>query len=104
MGENLADLGGISLAFQALNKHLTELKVSDNDRKICQQIYFKSFANIWKMNIRPETQINYLATDPHSPAEFRCNLVKNINEFYDLFNVQETDNMYIPSEERVRMW
>jgi putative endopeptidase len=104
MGKNLADLGDISLSFKALNIHLTELKVSDNDRKLCHKIFFKSFATIWKHNIKPETQIERLTTDPHSPADFRCNLIKNIDAYYELYDVQPDDGMYIPPEQRVCMW
>lgn len=104
MGENLADLGGMSLSLQAMNMHLDESNVSENDKKTCQRIFFKSFANIWKENSKADARINQLTTDPHAPVDFRGNLVRNIDEFYDVFNVKEGDKMYLPPAKRVRMW
>ena len=102
MGENLADLGGISLALQAMNNRLNKM-----DKKIIianQRVLFKSFANIWKQNSKKDYIINQMTTDPHSPPDFRANLVKNMNEFYEVFNVTEKDLMYISPPKRVRMW
>lgn len=104
MGENLADLGGISLSLRAMNKRLSNQNASDKVVKANKRVFFKSFANIWKQNIKKDLMINKLTTDPHSPSDFRANLVKNINEFYDIFNVNESDGMYIPPLKRVRMW
>lgn len=104
MGENLADLGGISLALKALTRWLEFTGASYDELKANQRVLFKSFANIWKQNAKTDFRINALTTDPHGPADFRANLVKNMEEFYELFNVNEGDSMYIPPEERVRMW
>jgi putative endopeptidase len=104
MGENLADLGGISLALKGLTKRLSNKGASLDELRANQRVLFKSFANIWKENTKPDFRINGLTTDPHAPPEFRANLVKNMGEFYDLFNVVEGDRMYIPPEKRVRMW
>jgi len=102
MGENLADLGGLSLAKQAL---LRQLKGKSEDIiKASLEIFFRSWANVWKFNASKETRIQRLATDPHAPADFRGNLVKHIPEFYSVFDVQEGDAMYIPPEQRVAMW
>lgn len=102
MGENLADIGGISLALQAMNKQLNNK--SKQIMKANQRVLFKSFANIWKANTKKDYMINNMTTDPHSPPEFRANLVKNMNEFYDVFNVMENDDMYISPDKRIRMW
>ena len=72
--------------------------------KANQRVLFKSFANIWKQNTKKDYMINQITTDPHSPSEFRANLVKNMNEFYEVFNVTENDNMYISPDKRIRMW
>lgn len=104
MGENLADLGGISLALQALTHHLQQQNASQRVIEINQRVFFKSFANIWKENKKQDSRINELTTDPHSPPDFRANLVKNMDEFYTVFNVSEADEMFIPSNARVRMW
>jgi putative endopeptidase len=104
MGENLADAGGLSLALQAMNKRMKEKNMSQNEMKCYQRIMFKSYANVWKNNVKKEYMINSLTTDPHSPADFRANLVKNIDEFYEVFNINENDKMYIAKNKRVRMW
>ena len=104
MGENLADIGGISLALQAMNKQLLKNNESTQMIKANQRVLFKSFANIWKQNTKKDYMINQITTDPHSPSEFRANLVKNMNEFYEVFNVTENDNMYISPDKRIRMW
>lgn len=101
MGENLADLGGISLVLQASNKRDY---VDSNESRANTRVLFKSFANIWKRNIKDDTKIIQITTDPHSLADFRANLVKNIDEFYEAFDIKETDKMYIPRSKRVRMW
>ena len=82
MGENLADLGGISLALQAMNSRLIKMNASKQIIKADQRVLFKSFANIWKQNSKKDFIINQMTTDPHSPSEFRANFIKNMNEFY----------------------
>jgi len=56
------------------------------------------------MNIHKEYLINKLTTDPHSPPDFRANIIKNMDEFYEVFDVEPGDDMYIPPEKRLRMW
>ncbi len=104
MGENLADLGGLSLGLQGLTHRLV-LKGEDLDViKANQRVFFKSFANIWKQNTKKDYIIKCMTTDPHAPSDFRANLVKNIKEFYDVFDVKEKDAMWIPDDQRVVMW
>jgi len=102
MGENLADLGGISLALKTLTKKLTGC--TTDALKSNQKILFKSFANIWREQSKTDFKINALTTDPHAPVDFRANLVKNMEEFYELFDVNEGDTMYLLPCKRVRMW
>ena len=104
MGENLADLGGVSLALQTLTFKLKASGFSDEEIKINHRVLFKSFANIWKENAKKDFLINQLTTDPHAPVHFRGNLVKNMDEFYTAFDIKETDKMYIIPAKRVRMW
>jgi len=99
MGENLADLGGMTLSLKAM--------ISDPDIKLTKkvlQVFFMSFANIWKRHMKEEQRINRITSDPHAPAEYRANLVNNIDEFYDAFNITPDDDMYLPPKKRVRMW
>lgn len=98
MGENLADLGGLSLSLKALLKD----KVYENPEAI--KLFFKSWANIWKANFKEESRIDRLVSDPHAPADFRANLVKNIDLFHQTFDVQEKDDMWLKPDDRVKMW
>ncbi|KAJ3064947.1 hypothetical protein HDU98_011662 [Podochytrium sp. JEL0797] len=102
MGENLADLGGISLGIQALLRRVEG--ASDEQRKAVMRIFFSSWANIWTTKATDAFLVNQLASDPHSPGQVRCNLVKNIDQFYQAYEVKEGDAMYLAPEERVAMW
>jgi predicted metalloendopeptidase len=98
MGENLADLGGLTLSLKAM------LLSKKYNNKEMLELFFKSWANIWKCNYKEETIINNLASDCHAIVDFRTNLVKNIDEFYTTFNVTSENNMYIEPENRVKLW
>ena len=100
MGENLADIGGLSLSMKALLTDLNNQEVSD----LCLRIFFKSWANVWKQNIKPEKRIMLLSVDPHGPTDFRGNLVQHMDKFYEVFNVSDKDQMYIEPEFRMKMW
>lgn len=94
LGENIGDLGGLGIA-------VTAYLMSGGSREELPEL-FLSWARIWRTAIRPEMAEQYLAIDPHSPAEFRCNVIAaNIDEFYEAFEVGE---MAIPEAERVRIW
>lgn len=103
MGENLADLGGLSLALKAM-KLDEELVENGNFKDGVLELFFRSYANSWRLNIKEAKKIELLTRDPHAPVDFRANLVKNIDEFYETFNVTENDGMYISPQKRVRMW
>ncbi|MDU0479701.1 M13-type metalloendopeptidase [Staphylococcus chromogenes] len=94
LGENIGDLGGLGIA-------VTAFLQSGGSRADLPEL-FLSWARIWRTAIRPEMAEQYLAIDPHSPAEFRCNVIAaNVDEFYEAFSVGA---MAIPAEERVRIW
>jgi putative endopeptidase len=104
-GENLADLGGISIAYEAFKK----TKQGQSDEKIDgftpDQRFFLSWAQVWRANTRPEEMAQRLKTDPHSPNEYRCNVpVSNMEAWYKAFNIQPTDKMYRPEAERALVW
>ena len=124
LGENIGDLGGLGIAVVAYLRHLkaegvapeeTEKKafeVSDADPEIAGRSFdglqrlFLAWARVWRTAIRPEMATQYLAIDPHSPAEFRCNVIAaNIDEFYEAFpEVGEDNPMYVAPERRVTIW
>jgi predicted metalloendopeptidase len=98
MGENLADLGGLTLALKAL------LSNDTHNHPEAIKLFFRSWANVWKSNYKEQLKIQRLVSDPHAPADFRGNLVKNIDLFHQVFNVKEGDEMWLDYEDRVRMW
>lgn len=107
IGENIGDLGGLSIALKAYRLALgTELSAAPVvDGLTGAERVFLSWAQVWQTKMRDEAAIQRLATDPHSPAEFRCNgVVRNLDEFHSTYNVQPGDALYLAPEERVRIW
>ncbi len=105
LGENLADLGGLNMAYEAFTKTKQFKEGKKIDGFTPQQRFFLSWAQIWRNNILPETAANLIKTDPHSPGEHRANApVTNIDAWYEAFNVKEGDKMYKPKEQRTKIW
>ncbi|WP_207455607.1 M13 family metallopeptidase [Herbiconiux sp. SYSU D00978] len=105
IGENIGDLGGLAIAWKAylLSLHGEEPPVVDG--LPAAQRFFLSWAQAWQQKSRDEEVIRLLSIDPHSPNEFRCNqIVRNIDEFYDAFDVTEGDALWLPPAERVTIW
>lgn len=107
IGENIGDLGGLSIALKAyriaLGRPLSEAPVIDGLTGI--ERVFLGWAQVWQSKGRDEEVVRRLATDPHSPNEFRCNgVVRNVDEFYEAYGVTESDALYLAPEERVRIW
>ena len=102
MGENLADIGGLSLSMKAL---LNILSGADAlTIKASLRVFFKSWANVWKQNTKKDKRIMALNVDPHAPTDFRGNLVQHMDEFYDVFNIVKGDKMYLEKKDRMVMW
>jgi putative endopeptidase len=105
LGENIADLGGMIIALNALNKSLENKKVSLIDGLTPEQRFFLNYAIIWRDNTRPEALKQQLYTNEHTPAKYRVNVVlTNLQEFYDAFKVTPNHKMYIKEAERATMW
>ncbi len=105
IGENIGDLGGLSIAWKAYLISLGGQEPPVIDGLTGAERFFLSWAQAWQMAIRPEEAARLLTIDPHSPTEFRCNqVVKNIDVFYDTFGVTEQDAMYLDPAERVAIW
>ncbi|MCL2453728.1 MAG: peptidase M13 [Micrococcales bacterium] len=107
IGENIGDLGGLTIALRAyeiaLGVPVAEGPVVDG--LSAAQRFFLAWAQAWRSKGRDEEVIRRLATDPHSPEEFRCNgVVRNIDEFADAFDVRPGDQLYLAPDERVRIW
>ena len=105
LGENLADLGGISMAYEAFTKTTQFKEGKLIDGLTPTQRFFLSWAQIWRNNALPETQAQLILTDSHSPGMHRANgAVVNMDEWYNAFNVQEGDKMFIPANKRIHVW
>jgi len=105
LGENLADIGGLAIAYQAF-KNTPEGK---SDTKIDgftpDQRFFLSFAQVWRIKDRDETMRMRISGDPHSPEMYRVNgPLFNMPAFYKAFNIQPGDKLYRPENERVNVW
>ncbi|PHS24712.1 MAG: peptidase M13 [Robiginitomaculum sp.] len=105
MGENIGDLGGINFAYTAYKLSLKGKKAPVIDGFSGDQRLFLSWGQIWRSKTRDEALINQLTTNPHSPGQYRTNgVVRNVDAWYDAFDVKEGDAMYLPPEERVKIW
>jgi putative endopeptidase len=105
VGENIGDLGGLSIALLAYQLSLNGQSAPVIDGLTGVQRVFFGWAQVWRTKAREAEAIRRLAVDPHSPPEFRCNgVVRNIDAFYDAFTVSEADELYLEPQRRVRIW
>jgi putative endopeptidase len=105
IGENIGDLGGLSIAWDAYLLSLDGEEPPVIDGLTGVQRFFLSWAQAWQQKSRDEEVIRLLSIDPHSPNEFRCNqIVRNIDEYYEAFDVSESDALWLAPEERVTIW
>ncbi len=105
LGENIGDLSGVTIAYKAYKASLKGKKAPIIDGLTGDQRFFMGYAQIWRSKIVEKSMRNRVATDPHSPGEFRAlGSLSNMNEFYDAFNVTEGDAMYIAPDKRVKIW
>lgn len=105
IGENIGDLGGLTIAYKAYEISLAGKQPPIIDGYTGAQRFFMGWAQSWRGKYRPEEVRRRIATDPHSPDEFRCNqIVANLSEFYDAFSVGDKDKHFMPAESRVRIW
>ncbi|TFD07998.1 peptidase M13 [Cryobacterium sp. TMT1-2-2] len=105
IGENIGDLGGLSIAWKAYLLSLNGEESPVIDGLTGAERFFLSWAQAWQMKLRDAEAIRLLAIDPHSPNEFRCNqIVSNIPAFYEAFQVGEADDLYLAPEKRVTIW
>ena len=105
MGENLGDLGGISMAYTAYQLSLDGKPAPLIDGVSGDQRFFLAFGQIWKGKYRDEALLNLIKTNPHSPGQYRANgPVRNFDAWYAAFDVKPGDALYLPPEQRVRIW
>lgn len=105
LGENIGDLGGLSIAIKAYKISLNGKEAPVLDGYTGIQRVFLGWGQVWANKTREKALRQQIATDPHSPANFRVNgVVRNVPEFYEAFNVKPTDKLYLSPEKRVKIW
>jgi putative endopeptidase len=105
MGENIADLGGLLLAIDAYHASLHGRPAPVIDGLTGDQRLFLSFAQIWRDKVRDDAARQRLVSDPHSPAHYRVDgTVRNVDAWYDAFDIKPGDPMYVAPADRVRIW
>ena len=105
LGENIGDLSGVAVALAAYRQSLGDSSGPVIDGYTAEQRFFMGYSQVWRRKYRDNELERRLKVDPHSPSEYRVNgVVRNIDAFYDAFDVDETNDMYLPPEERVRIW
>ena len=105
VGENIGDLSGLEIAYKAYKLALKGVDAPVIDGFTGDQRFFLSWAQAWRGKNRPEEVRRRIATDPHSPDEFRCNqIVRNLAPYYEAFEVTPEDAMWLEPDARVRIW
>jgi len=105
VGENIGDLGGLTIAHKAYTISLGGAEAPVLDGLTGPQRLFVGWARVWCGKVRPAEVARRLAVDPHSPPEFRCNaVVRNLEEFHTAFGVQPGDGLWLDEADRVRIW
>jgi putative endopeptidase len=108
IGENIGDLGGLGIAYRAYRLSLKDnggTEPAPIDGLTAKQRLFLSWAQAWRTKGRDEMVLQRLATDPHSPPEFRCNqIVRNIDAFYEAFDLSPEDKLWLDQSQRVSIW
>ena len=105
LGEDIGDLGGISIGLLAYNMSLNGEEPPVIDGFTGVQRVFLGYGQIWRNKYRDEALRQLIMTNPHSPSMYRANgAVRNVPEFYEAFDVKEGDALYLPPEERVKIW
>ena len=105
LGENIGDLGGLSLAYRAYKLSLNGKEDKVIDGLTGDQRFFLAWAQVWRSQQREAAARQRLTTDPHSPEEFRVNgIVRNMDAWYDAFDVSPEDDLYLPPEDRITIW
>jgi len=99
VGENIGDLGGLTIAHTAYLLSQGGSADLEDRRKL-----FLNWSYVWRTKRRNELAQQYLATDPHSPPEFRANIARNLDEFHEVFGTVEGDGLWLDPDKRVRIW
>jgi endothelin-converting enzyme/putative endopeptidase len=104
VGENIGDLGGLTIGYRAYKISLDGGEPAEVDGLNGWQRLFLNWAHCWRTKRRKEQMMQLLTIDPHSPAEFRANIVRNLDEFHDAFATRAGDGLWLDPADRVRIW
>lgn len=105
LGENIGDLGGVNVAYHAYQLSLQGVPAPVIDGLTGEQRFFLAYAQVWRSKMREESLLARLKSDPHSPAEFRVNgVVRNVDAWYEAFEVTPEHDLYLTPQERVAIW
>ncbi|MEB3284351.1 MAG: M13 family metallopeptidase [Candidatus Sericytochromatia bacterium] len=105
LGENIADLAGVSIAHRAYMRSLDNRPAPDIDGFTASQRFFLGYARVWRSKSRPEWLRTRIMIDPHAPEEYRTNgVVTNLDSFHDAFGLKASDKLYKAPDQRVRIW
>jgi putative endopeptidase len=105
LGENLADLGGLNIAYEAFKKTPEGKSGKKIDGFTPDQRFFLSWAQVWRSNTLPEYASQLILTDPHSPGKYRCNApISNMDSWYNAFDIKPGDKIYKPETDRIKIW
>ncbi|WP_302615065.1 M13-type metalloendopeptidase, partial [uncultured Bacteroides sp.] len=105
LGENIADHGGLQVAYQAFKNATASAPLETVDGFTPEQRFFLAYANVWAGNIRPEEILRLTKLDPHSLGKWRVDgALPHIGTWYEAFNITEQDPMFVPKEKRVSIW
>jgi endothelin-converting enzyme/putative endopeptidase len=104
VGENIGDLGGLTIGHKAYLISLGDAPMPERDGLTGSQRLFLNWAYVWRSKYRNELAQQLLTVDPHSPPEFRANIVRNLDEFHDAFGTEPGDGLWLDPQDRVRIW
>jgi putative endopeptidase len=104
LGENIADLAGLTIAYNAYKLSLGGKPAPVLDGMTGDQRFFLGWAQVWRRLYRDQELANRLVTDSHSPSEYRTAVVRNLDAWYDAFKPKEGDALYLAPDKRVRIW
>lgn len=108
LGENIGDLGGLSIAYEAYRRYVADKqggKAPVIDGLTGDQRFFMAWAQIWRSRVLPDEERRRVLVDNHSAGEFRTNgILRNVDAWYDAFGIKPGDKLYLPPDQRVRIW
>ena len=104
LGENIGDVGGLSMAYEAYKISLDGKEAPVIDGLTGDQRFFLAWAQVWREKRTEESLMNQLRSDPHSPARYRTQAPRNLDAWYKAFDVKPEDSLYLAPEDRVKIW